>query len=982
MTVQIDRTNLARWFARTVNQSSIKQPLSKFSHRSYSNQSGKSFRSNKPSRSSNDRSSGRSEKQSNNYPTNGKSNERPATQSIKQPFIPSTTSLPFAHVSHQDEVDDVSPESLMATLVSIDRLSNRINQSINQSLIQLQNPLVQSKSLSTEELRVLRRKRATVMNSLAVLLDSAAYAHRAHADRHLKPRAPPSQMTEQLRALESVWHSVLQHGHPTPKQFTQLVQAYGREARRTKIRDLFDRWAADKEAVKEESLNESEKLARQHDRQLRRDTLEAQLNDPNAMNDDIVPVKLQLAIMDRADRWREGRLARERENPVPSRDLYPLMKLDTTAYNTIISSYLASLSYQELKPDSPVLAFPLSLLPKFKPDAATYTVLMNLYCGMGDTKRVMQLFQEWRDKEKEEAMERGGRRLPQEQRQKKKEQRAYVYAIALRSLADSPDLADAEAMWKDLHVLEEDKKLELTRPVYHSMLHVYAKHNQHEKIREVAVEMRRRSLEMNDDSVCTVIKSLCEAGHTEDAIMMHQRIAHGTMGAARSSRKTYMSLFSHLAKRQVSQSALHDLFAAGMEDGSLRSPTAHRLKWTIDMRAMPLNMLPLSVAHHLQSMLAVYMQTIREKGQKAADSLIPERGLLIILGKNRAQQERERAAEFDRHARDFDAALDSDEVELFSKPSEKQKYNIIVDEFADEEEKESLEALDELRVQGSYVQRYVQHLLVQEWPSIVAQLTPDTDAKDTESAQSATVNVNGVDLSISASLNSTAPHSTATLRVSRPNLLFWLQCRSCIVGNDSSLYPPPAFTRAQALHWATIQEKSIELLKQQLSVDAVALDEKLIEYKRQERLQLRKSANALNGKLDPRDAVKLNGIPSEQEIEEAKNQPVYRSLPIKTRKAAPRTRKSSKDSSSVDSQSAKPTQLRTPIITSYLSNETLSFLQKQDNFAPHTKSKLAQLREANQSTDSTFRPSDRQTRDTRERPQRAQRARSPRRARY
>ena len=96
-------------------------------------------------------------------------------------------------------------------------------------------------------------------------------------------------------------------------------------------------------------------------------------------------------------------------------------------------------------------------------------------------------------------------------------------------------------------------------------------------------------MELDADGVCVVIHALCKAGHIDDAVMIHHRLQQGSLGLASPHRKSYLALLSHLCALSLCPfpRSVLSVFDEGMKGGWLRSPTAHRQKWVIDLRGLP-----------------------------------------------------------------------------------------------------------------------------------------------------------------------------------------------------------------------------------------------------------------------------------------------------------------------------------------------------------------------------------------------------------
>ena len=730
--------------------------------------------------------------------------------------------------------------------------------------------------------KAVRRKAATLRASYASLLQSAAASHRLLASS-FRSASPPSVMSPQLAVMERVWHSVCRHSTPTQQQLSIMVTAYGKEARRLRISDLYHRWQDDRE----QHERSRETPTQRQEREQREQRLLAGLSEEE-----------QQALRRRESRTRAARLRREAAAGFPSsRPLFPAIPaLDTVAYNSIIAAYTATLPLSRLSSTSPQLAFPLSLLPRFRPDAATFSCLMSLHCAMRETGRVLQLYEELKAQRAADSALRGGSREPQELRRRRKEERQYVQAVLLRALAQAGEVQAAEAVWAELQRQQAAGELELSRVLYHAMLEVYATANQHERLRSVAVEMRRRGLPMDRHSVCTVVRAMCRAGHLQDAVMLHQRLQHGSLGPAAAHRSSYLCLLSQLADQpSVPFTTVLSVFAAGMDSGLLRSPDAHRHRWLVDLRCVPLSLVPVALEFHLRSMLTAFMQSWRTGGRQAALQSVPRRGLLVLLSRSRREQEAEErremrllspqqdddSAQWQPHALSA-SAIDPDELplsgeeesgELEADEAEQERASgsgsdagVLLDVFASAAEQSLLSRLQSLRVEGSYVQRWVRHLLSREWPALDAHFTPaQQHAEQKEQTSPA------------AALDASSPQrlrlshsSSSLLRIPHRSVLFWLLCRAHLT--DPAVFPSPPVHGSSERWLARLQagtqqqqrdraggegKDGKEAAKEERASSAAAsrplsLEEQLSQYKREEREALRLKARVFRTGRPPR----------------------------------------------------------------------------------------------------------------------------------
>ena len=706
-------------------------------------------------------------------------------------------------------------------------------------------------AVSSGALAAMRKKEEALRSSYSTLLRAAHFTFREHA-KSFTPLHPPSAMSPHLRVVERVWHSMVRHSQPSATHFTIVVDAYGREARRNRIKDLYARWKADQQ------------------RSERRGEVDDEVAAPPAGLDPAEGARLQA----KEQRATRARLMRETAAGFPvHRSLYPVVKLDTIAYNAIMAAYTSSLAVESLTSTSPALAFPLSLLPSFRPDAKTYSTLMTLHCRMRETATVLQLFDEYQRMRREQNAQLHGQRPLQAVRAERKEEAQYIHSILLRTLGQAGEVEAAERLWEDLKEKAAQGRIALNRPLYHSMLELYASRNAHEKMRAISVEMRRAELALDEDGVCTAIHALCRAGHIDDAVMIHSRLTEGSLGLARPHRKTYLALLSHLcALPSVPFSRVAAVFAEGMEGGWLRSSTAHRQKWIVDLRGIPLPLVEVSLQWHFRSMLSAFMEMWRKEGRKAAVDSIPHRGLLILLGKSRQERERgDQSAlrvglsgvdeEYQPHALSI-SALDPDaevgeeaeeEDELRLKPAA--AAPVLFDPFATEEEGKLLAQLDDWQVKGSFVQRYVQHLLQQEWPTLRAHLKEDNPASDSTSSSSQPSPL-AADAASPPSLlvqgSSTPPSSLLTVR--RNEVEFWLTSHAHIRGEragEGALFPPPRLHGSSGRWMEEVKRRVVEAEEERTSQSGVSLLERLNEWKGKEREALQLKARVFNTKRPP-----------------------------------------------------------------------------------------------------------------------------------
>ena len=312
---------------------------------------------------------------------------------------------------------------------------------------------------------VLAKKENTLRRSYSSLLHSAHSTFRHHVKAH-QPLHGLSAMSPHLKVMEEVWHSMCRHSTPNAIHFTLMVVAYGREARRTRIKDLYHRWLSDK--------NQHLTPHTPHTTALNGDLPVIEGVDPA----EVFRLKAKEARAVRA------RLLREKAIGFPShRPLYPAVRLDAVAYNALISAYTASLAVESMTSSSSALSFPFSLLSSFRADAKTFSLLMALHCRMRDTSRVLQLFEDFKVMRREENQQLHGQRPLQHIRLQRKEESQYLHSILLRSLGQAGEVEAAERVWEGLKEKEQASQVTLTRPLYHAMLELYGRLNEHEKMR-------------------------------------------------------------------------------------------------------------------------------------------------------------------------------------------------------------------------------------------------------------------------------------------------------------------------------------------------------------------------------------------------------------------------------------------------------------------------------------------------------------------
>ena len=758
----------------------------------------------------------------------------------------------------------------------------------------------ESATAAPEAIKRIKHRAATLRTSYDALLQSVALSHKQLTSTR-QPDRPQSRVSAQLAALERVWVDMCKYSQPTTEAFTSVIVAYGKEGRRRRIRDLVERWLEDRDTFMQQLGARSGK----EDSWRQSDT-------PAAVDEESADVReakerKRLAAL-------KARRARETAMGLPTDlSLYPAVKMDTYSFNASLSSYLSSLPLHQLTSQSKELSFPLSLLPLFKADTYTITALMRAHGQMGETGQVVRLFEEYKRMRREVRLARGGARELQAVRQKNKKDLQYIYATLIHSLALAKDVSAAETMWDEIKAKVSGGQLEINRTLYHSMLSVYATVNQQEKLRSISVEMSRAGLSMDEHSVCTVINRLCSNGHVADAIMLHTRIPHGSMGPAKQHRMTYTCLLKQLVQQpDVPLLTIAEVYRQGVESGLLwTAPCSVRTSgmaaealastWVADLRLVgaPLEMIPVALHFHLSEMLGAYMASVR-RGRK----MVP-RQLLILLRRqdeqprDRSQQEEEADVSDMQGAGDVSAghrsghrmsvgALDRDEreneedeeregmegqhdddaddaVPATSLRARSSTSSVLIDPFATEEEQGQLSQLDAWKVKGTFVQRYVQHLLQQEWPSLV------TLASHSNTNQSA--DVDSIDPSTPALESaSPVPVSAPQLRISRNQLSFWLAWHAHVAaGDDAELFPPPRMHGQSSKFVSTMaqrirqQQQRLEVHQQQWErtkrgqpVPAAAassgmnsLIEGLAEYRKRAREELMVKARIFNTKRLP-----------------------------------------------------------------------------------------------------------------------------------
>ena len=531
--------------------------------------------------------------------------------------------------TEEDEAASSTPAAIELQLAGLNALSDALRADLaeqNRLLLQL------DAAASQQAVQRMKQRANALRTSYSALLDVAYRAHQRHwADARARPS---SRMSSQLAAMERVWVDTCKHSQPREKAFTALITAYGREARRTRIKDLVERWQEDKESF-ERRVRASGQMKAQDN------------SEPSAMVDaDMAEVR------EAKERKRVRAVAARRKREVAmglpaSVSLYPDVKMDTMSYNATLTAYLSSLHLSRLTSQSRELSFPLALLPLFRPDGYTVSALMQAHGSMGETARVVALYEEYKRIRSAARAARGGARELQSVRERRKKEQQYVYAGLIMAFAKAKDVEAAEAVWSDIAEKARKGELVINRVQYHSMLAVYAATNQHEKMRAISSDMKRAGLPMNGDSVCTVLSQLCRNGHVKAALMLHNRIPHGSLGVATQTRSTYMSLLTHLADRaDVPFLTVAEVYRQGLECGLLRSRDAHLHKWVLDLRNVPLELVPVVLHLHLTEMLETHMATVKKLGSEVARKTVPRRGLLVLL--SRSAQQKEQALTDDR----------------------------------------------------------------------------------------------------------------------------------------------------------------------------------------------------------------------------------------------------------------------------------------------------------------------------------------------
>ena len=801
----------------------------------------------------------------------------------------------------EEEEDDKASFSLSAIRLQLDGL-NAIAQSLQAEVTASNRALLQHNAAApTETVKRLTHRAATIRSAYETLIKTAYTAHEQRVFS-ISPRVEGlARMSPQLAVMERVWLDMCNQSQPTVEAFTCIVMGYGREAMLKRIRGLFDRWLDDKEKF----------------------MLANGITEPKS--DSSSSSSRPLAETGEEDSA-VARKAREIEavKGLPSSvSLYPAIQMDTVAYNVTLSSYLASLSLKQLTSESPELAFPLSLLPRFQPDSHTISILMRAHGLMGETAQVVRLFEQYKQMRRDALAARGWSRELQVVRKEHKTGMQYVYATLLNALANAKDVEAAETVWSEIKQKASDGQLDINRVMYHSMLAVYATANQHEKLRSISVDMSRSGLAMDEHSVCTVLSRLLAKGHVADAIMLHNRIPHGSLGPAKQHRKTYMCLLVLLALRaEVPFLTVVDVYRQGVESGRLSAGTAAHSKskeetsplsgrQIINLRGVPLELVPVALHYHLSVMLDAYMAAVRQAGRAIKRQLLP-RGLLIVgAGKEELSESISTPAVNTFHGRrdehrlsveaidwdeeetmeeakdDSDAEVDAENshestsaVDGRSSPS---SSSVLVDPFASIEERSVLSQLEALEVRGNYVQRYVQHLLEQEWPSLPARLPSDTTSKNSHSdaEQAADVDPSLPQLHSASSLSAIHPRQ---LRINRNQMLYWLEWHAHVVANDAETFPPPG-VNGQSQQYVAILVRRIKEKQQQLynhqrqwervrrgeaAADAVdgssatrkSLADELREYKRRAREELEVKARVFNTKQLPAGGVADRAAPT------------------------------------------------------------------------------------------------------------------------
>ena len=808
-------------------------------------------------------------------------------------------SLEEAHRKESEE--DEAASSTVAAIHMQLRGLNTIADSL-QADIAAHNAALQQHDAAApaDTVKRMKHRAATLRTSYGALVDTAARAHQ----RRVSSSIPHSEarMSPQLAVLERVWVDMCTYSQPTTEAFTQVIRGYGQESRRRRIRDMVERWLEDKDKYVAASERKGQ-AAESSDSE-----------SPVAVDDD------ETAEVREAKERKQlyavnARRQREAAVGLPAHvSLYPAVRLDTYAFNVALSSYLASLPLGQLTSQSSELSFPLSLLPRFKHDNHTVSTLMHAHGMMGEMAQVLRLVEEYKRMRREALLARGGARELQAVRLQHKTNLQYIYATLLRAFDTVKDVESAETVWAEIKEKASRGQVEVNRVMYHSMLAVYATANQQEKLRSISVEMSRAGLPMDEHSVCTVINQLCNSGHVADAIMLHTRLSHGSMGpGARQHRKTYTCLLRQLAQRaEVPFLTIAEVYRQGVECGMLWSARSTRRSgmaadaldgtWVADLRGVALEVIPVALHFHLSEMLTAYMAAVRQ-GRKTS----PRQLLVLLRGQDwqLAQQpqqgedadalaagqaneapnghrnghrlsvgaidwdEREQADEANGSIEgQDDDATDGDESVSSIKPRTGSSQ-VLIDPFATAEEQGRLSRLDALKIQGSYMQRWVQHLLKQEWPSLDAS---SSSSKVDQSADSKSIDPS------SPVLDPTSPSPPAPaqqLRVGRNQLSFWLAWHAHVAAGDdgAELFPTPR-TNGQSTKFVSTIAQRIREKRQRLeaaqqhwerikrgaaaveSSGARSLVDELADYKKREREELQVKARIFNTKRLPTAATK------------------------------------------------------------------------------------------------------------------------------
>ena len=806
---------------------------------------------------------------------------RPARDAVGESVEPVTAqSLEAAHEleSREDEAASSTVAAIHKQLRGLEAIANAIR-----SDIAAQNAALRSHDAeaSDEVVKRTKHRAATLRDSYAALLQTAFRAHDRYA-AYLKPHTD-SNMSPQLAALERVWTDMCAHSQPTTEAFTAVLKAYGREGRRRRLRELVERWQGDRD-----------EFLRKHD-----SSVSAHSSTTEAVEDDA-----SVEVREANERKRAvARSRRRRQAAQGLREdvsLFPAVRMDKVAYNTALSGYLFSLPLRRFTSQSPELSFPLSLLPRFEHDHVTLGILMDAHGAMGEVPQVLQLAEQFRALRRAARIARGGAREPQLVRQQHKLNSQYMYASLLRAFDTVRDVESAERVWSDIKAKDSAGRLEVNRVMYHNMLAVYASANQQEKVRAISVEMSRAGLPMDAHSVCTVLARLCTAGHAADAIMLHTRLAHGSMGpGAVQSRQTYVCLLHQLSMRaEVPFLTVAEVYRQGVECGMLDRAGKVRTRdeataalagtWLANLSGVPLPLVPVALHYHLSEMLAAYITIVR-RGRKTS----PKQLLIVLASGSKQEEEEAEQREVEMEARDGhtvghkrsvasidwdeteadgqaaddkDALGDADDGESSGHTSRQQlgATRTLIDPFATEEERSKLSQLEALKVRGSYYQRYVQQLLKQEWPSMRA-------FDSSKPAEQPSANTSS-DPSSPAIESTTASHSQ--LHVRGNQLAFWLAWHAHVAARDDPLFPVP-HTNGQSANFVSqitrrIRERSQLLEAEQLRWErakgkvtpaeaeasgAKSLHARLLEYKTQERERLHVQARVFNTKQLPTAAT-------------------------------------------------------------------------------------------------------------------------------